>query len=427
MKKNLSFLVCALLMTSLYSENNTTPFITAEIKGLGNDTVYIAYRHVEIDEKTFSISVRSVWDTIIAENGRFQYDLQVYGTMNVHIYPKKTEVFNTNPRPFTDDLYMRSLPSRQIFLVLEPNKPLNITGQIEGTDYISYKVNQESFSADFAIDRENYKELQKKFDSLTVEIWAHTIQFINIDSITKSFDIRQTSTPLHKEQDEIKEVIDEYKLSYIRNHLDKDLSAYYLQSQDSDTFGVYYPLLTESVKKGIFEKELNWTLSMYEGRIRSDSIRRQYADNTDIGATAPDFTLPDLEGNLISLLSLKGEKYILLDFWGSWCGPCISAMPKLKDYYNTYSDKLEIVGIACNDKDEAWRNAVEKHKLNWIQLKDDESSDKAKNISTRYAVKSYPTKILLDKNLKIIATTQGAGNFRQRLENFYRKLDEVLK
>jgi len=137
------------------------------------------------------------------------------------------------------------------------------------------------------------------------------------------------------------------------------------------------------------------------------------------GTVAPNFTLPDLTGKQVSLSSLKG-KYIVLDFWGSWCFPCIKGMPEMKQYYEKYRDKLEFVGIACRDKDAPWRDAVEKNELNWIQLKNIDSDDASENVSVLYSVEAYPTKFILDKDLKIIAIFQG------EVIEFYTRLEQLL-
>ena len=74
------------------------------------------------------------------------------------------------------------------------------------------------------------------------------------------------------------------------------------------------------------------------------------------GIEAPDFTLNDLNGKPLTLSSLRG-KYVILDFWGSWCGWCIKGIPQMKEYYQKYAGKFEILGIDCNDTEEKWKGA----------------------------------------------------------------------
>ncbi len=121
------------------------------------------------------------------------------------------------------------------------------------------------------------------------------------------------------------------------------------------------------------------------------------------GRPAPDFTLKDISGEDFSLSSLRG-RYVLIDFWASWCVPCREGMPGLKDLYTKYHDKgLEMVGIA-NDTDETnWKKAIEKDGTSWIQLIDEfPEKGRPSRVSTDYAVHYIPAFFLIDKEGNII-------------------------
>jgi len=179
------------------------------------------------------------------------------------------------------------------------------------------------------------------------------------------------------------------KLLYLKNHLDTDLAGYYLLSQPYDTFAVYYGQLTEQVKTGRFAAAFEGENLEYQKYL----LHKQAEKLIVAGAQAPDFMLKNLAGEDFSLSSQKG-KYVVLDFWGSWCGWCIKGFPRMKEYYAKYNSKVEFIGIDCYDKEDDWRKAVKDNEMNWIQVVDDESDDITKNISTRYAVSGYPTKII---------------------------------
>ena len=86
------------------------------------------------------------------------------------------------------------------------------------------------------------------------------------------------------------------------------------------------------------------------------------------GNLAPEFTLKDLDGKNFDLSSLRG-KYVVLDFWGSWCGWCIKGIPEMKKAYEKYKGKIEFVGIDCNDTEDKWKKAVAEHQLPWINVR----------------------------------------------------------
>lgn len=133
------------------------------------------------------------------------------------------------------------------------------------------------------------------------------------------------------------------------------------------------------------------------------------------GVVAPDFTLNDLNGKPFKMSSLKG-KYVVLDFWGSWCGWCIKGFPKMKEYYQKYKGKFEILGIDCNDTPEKWKAAVKKHELPWLNVYNPRES----KVLSDYAIQGFPTKIIVGPDGKIIKTIVGED------PAFYTLLDELF-
>jgi thiol-disulfide isomerase/thioredoxin len=87
-----------------------------------------------------------------------------------------------------------------------------------------------------------------------------------------------------------------------------------------------------------------------------------------VAELAPDFELPDLQGQPLKLSSLRG-KYVVLDFWGSWCIWCIRGIPSMKEAYTKYKDKMEILGVDCRDTEEKWKAAVKEHELPWLHVR----------------------------------------------------------
>ena len=117
------------------------------------------------------------------------------------------------------------------------------------------------------------------------------------------------------------------------------------------------------------------------------------------GELAPDFELPNLQGSTTKLSSLRG-KYVVLDFWGSWCVWCIRGIPKMKEAYTKYKDKMEILGVDCRDTEEKWRAAVDEHQLPWLQVRCPD--EQLQTIASQYSIEGFPTKVIIDPDGKLV-------------------------
>ena len=130
---------------------------------------------------------------------------------------------------------------------------------------------------------------------------------------------------------------------------------------------------------------------------------------------APNFTLKDLEGKDVSLTDFRG-KWVILDFWGSWCPWCIKGFPELKEAYEKYSGTLEIIGIDCRESEAAWKEGVAKYELPWVNVYNPEGS----TLTAEYAVPGFPTKAIIDPEGKIRNITVGHD------PEFYVALTELM-
>lgn len=139
---------------------------------------------------------------------------------------------------------------------------------------------------------------------------------------------------------------------------------------------------------------------------------------TAIGAKAPDFVLRTPSGETLSLDSLKG-KYVLVDFWASWCRPCRAVNPYLVSVYNQYKDQgIEFLGVSLDSKKPNWEGAIAKDGLTWKHVSDLKGWQSY--AAQLYGVKSIPTNLLLDENGIIVA---------KDLHGVYlgKKIEDVLK
>jgi len=141
---------------------------------------------------------------------------------------------------------------------------------------------------------------------------------------------------------------------------------------------------------------------------------------TAIGSIAPDFTQTDTAGKAITLSSLRG-KYVLIDFWASWCGPCRMENPNVVKAYNQYKNKnFTIIGVSLDKTGarDAWIKAIKDDNLTWNQVSDLRFWQN--QVAQLYKISQIPQNYLIDPNGKIIAK----GLRGDELEA---KLAEVLK
>ena len=206
-------------------------------------------------------------------------------------------------------------------------------------------------------------------------------------------------------------------MGYVKSHPDQDAAAALITELPEDVkyFEPAAALLTErargSVAANLYKKKLE------SAKKKAAEEASQYALEDQM---APDFTLNDINGNPLTLSSLRG-KWVIIDFWGAWCKWCIKGVPDMKEYYAKYSDKLEILGVDCNDTVEKWKGAVAQYELPWLHVywdKDDENCD---NPLELYGVRGFPTKVVINPEGKVARIIVGED------PEFYDYLDEVLK
>lgn len=198
-----------------------------------------------------------------------------------------------------------------------------------------------------------------------------------------------------------------YNMSFIKENMDNALGALMtLQVARSLSLDEFKPLVTE------FQTNMpeHKYVKLMEEALETQEKAQLAEAATQVGAVAPEFTLPTKDGKDVSLSSFKG-KYVLVDFWASWCGPCRNENPNVVAAYKKYNTKgFEVFSVSVDDDEKKWLEAVEADGLLWTNVR-----DVNKEVGKQYSIKSIPTTLLLDKEGKIIGKNLRGAELEEKL------------
>ncbi|GEP94693.1 TlpA disulfide reductase family protein [Chitinophaga cymbidii] len=216
--------------------------------------------------------------------------------------------------------------------------------------------------------------------------------------------------------------IDEVQNSFLKAHPTSYMAAYFLRVKAGE-------LSADSLNKIFARFPLKVQQSSF-GKAIAEELERKKKGVP--GVVAPAIAKTDIDGKLLRLSDYKG-KYVLLDFWASWCLPCRKGNPHLKELYAHYKSKgFEIIGVSDDDrKHDAWRKAVAddgigmwKHVLRGLDMeKRMRNESNPDDLSEAYGIRTLPTKILIDRNGVIVGRYNGGSEDDAALDA---KLAEVM-
>ncbi len=299
------------------------------------------------------------------------------------------------PVPDRDSSYMVLLSYLQdgkrvehLNLLLGPGDVLTLTGRVTPAGVLDYEVSGSAlYDAETKLRKEHY--------------WREDLYCRLCRNNPKAEGLPRDSVQIFDQR------IKTFQKEYVKAHPAALVSAYFLL-EDPEEMLEQYDLLDDRVKYGPYGDALMFHYRDIRRRLRLDELKN--------GAVPmKDFTLPDAQEQPFTLSSVKG-KYVMLDFWGTWCGFCVREIPRLKEYYAKYRDRLEIVGVACRESRASWLAARDRLALPWISLIDEQGE-----VMDMYGVSTFPTHVVINPKGVVERVIVGAD------PELFPYLDKLLK
>ncbi len=326
---------------------------------------------------------KSAKDSAVLKNGTFSMSgTTAFGNKAyLTLMPVKRDTSRRNSGADYKEFYLEK--GRYKVTGTDSMSKASITGMQAQADYLAYTAQMGTKPAQFKAISQSFMKARSAKDTAEMK------------------KIQDQAKPLMASMEAVLD-------SFIFNHPDSYVTVDLVNDNrtaviDPKVFDPYYKALSPRV------------LSSFTGK--KVTAKYEKARQISIGNTF-DFTQEDTQGKLFQLSSLRG-KYVLVDFWASWCAPCRAENPNLLKAYNQLKDKnFEVVGISLDENKTSWLKAIEKDGLPWIHVSD--LKGWKNDVAIKYGITAVPQNVLVDPNGKIVAKNL-------RGEDLYARLKDLIK
>jgi len=353
--------------------------LNGKIKDLDKGMMYLYYSNT---------SDARVKDSATIDNGKFSFRGKINGPTMAYLVLKEDTRNQNNATSF--------------FM-----EPVVMTVTLPFNKFSDAKFTGSKSQNEFAVLQRKKQKIDERW-----QVVMDTLSQVNKRSNVEFQKLKDwVLTPYEAEANEVDHA---FFAAYPQSPVTAYLLRFHVSSLPLDSLQMYYDRLGKKVQQ------------TNDGKDLANEIQKLRGGSP--GSIAKGFTTTDINGNKISLSDFKG-KYVLLDFWASWCVPCRAGNPHLKELYAKYHDKgIEFIGVSDDDsKPEAWHKAVEKDGLPWRHVLRGFDMDKLmknepnpNDISAKYGISSLPTKILIDRSGKIIGRySEEAGPLDAELKQIF--------
>ena len=369
MKKSIALVLFLAFCATCFSQESFN--IRGKFSGIREGQIMLRYRS----------GTQLVSDSALLKNGSFD----IKGKANT---PQKVTIML---RPMNGPADQRpGFADQQDFYLEKGTVKINGNNNVREAEITGGRV-----QADYMVLQKQLKPLQDKMKPLSQKMQQYFAEKNEAGRNELFPQLRAIRMDMGKVED-----------AFIHQHPDSYVSFDLVNNKavviDPASFEPFYNALSERLR------------NTEEGKVLAKKLA--VAKRVDIGQPAINFTQNNVEGLPVTLSAYRG-KYILLDFWASWCGPCRAENPNVLKAYNKFKDRnFDVLAVSLDEKKEAWVKAIKDDGMPWIHVSDLQGFKNAP--AQEYGISAIPQNFLIDPSGKIIAKNLRGEDLDKKLEAF---------
>lgn len=283
-----------------------------------------------------------------------------------------------------------------LWVVVGPGTNLKVEGDLTGKDYVDIYPNGDSENRFLAVLNSGMMPITN--DEGNLEVKEYTDSTLTADD-KKAIEARIADFDQNAQK---------VRENFIHSYPSCIASLWIMEDM----------LIRSQIEPAALETPMAAVESKYHDNYfyKAVSDRLAGAKSAAVGAKCPNISGTDKDGNEVSIADFRG-KFLIVDFWGTWCGACLAGMPEMRAFRDAHKDKVQILGVA-NDKDaETWKDCMVRNKMDWPDIMEGTGD---RDYVARFNVQGFPTKILVDPQGVI------AYRFTGEDREFYENVEKII-